>query len=69
MAGKYLDSTLNNLDKNLKKHWELKKQKNGLDLVVKLEENISLYDSLIKLSGYNNSKLNNILNQIKTKNV
>jgi len=68
MAGKYLDSTLNNLDKNLKKHWELKKQKNGLDLVVKLEENISLYDSLIKLSGYNNSKLNNILNQIKTKN-
>ncbi len=69
MAGKYLDSTLNNLDKNLKKHWELKKQKNGLDLVVKLEENISLYDSLIKLSGYNNSKLNDILNQIKTKNV
>ena len=69
MAGKYLDSTLNNLDKNLKKHWELKKQKNGLDLVVKLEENISLYDSLIKLSGYNNSKLNNILNQIKTKNI
>jgi hypothetical protein len=68
MAGKYLDSTLNNLDKNLKKHWELKKQKNGLDLVVKLEENISLYDSLIKLSGYNNSKLNDILNQIKTKN-
>ena len=69
MAGKYLDSTLNNLDKNLKKHWELKKQKNGLDLVVKLEENINLYDSLIKLSGYNNSKLNDILNQIKTKNV
>jgi len=69
MAGKYLDSTLNNLDKNLKKHWELKKQKNGLNLVVKLEENISLYDSLIKLSGYNNSKLNDILNQIKTKNV
>ena len=68
MAGKYLDSTLNNLDKNLKKHWELKKQKNGLDLVVKLEENINLYDSLIKLSGYNNSKLNDILNQIKTKN-
>ena len=25
MAGKYLDSTLNNLDKNLKKHWELKR--------------------------------------------
>ena len=69
MAGKYLDSTLNNLDKNLKKHWELKKQKNGLNLVVKLEENINLYDSLIKLSGYNNSKLNDILNQIKTKNV
>ena len=68
MAGKYLDSTLNNLDKNLKKHWELKKQKNGLNLVVKLEENINLYDSLIKLSGYNNSKLNDILNQIKTKN-
>ena len=67
LSGKYLDSTLNNLDKNSKKYWELERRKKGLDRVVQLEENINLYDSLLKLSSYEPSKLNKILNQIKDK--
>lgn len=67
LSGKYLDSTLNNLDKNSKKYWELNRRKKGLDRVVKLEENIVLYDSLIKLSSYEPSKLNEVLNQIEVK--
>ena len=34
---------------------------------IKLEENIVLYDSLIKLSSYEPSKLNEVLNQIEVK--
>ena len=67
LSGKYLDSTLNNLEKNSKKYWELERRKKGLDRVVQLEENINLYDSLLKLSSYEPSKLNKILNQIKDK--
>ena len=67
LSGKYLDSTLNNLENNSKKYWELERRKKGLDRVVQLEENINLYDSLLKLSSYEPSKLNKILNQIKDK--
>ena len=67
LSGKYLDSTLNNLEKNSKKYWELERRKKGLDRVVQLEENINLYDSLLKLSSYEPSKLNKVLNQIKDK--
>ena len=67
LSGKYLDSTLNNLEKNSKKYWELERRRKGLDRVVQLEENINLYDSLLKLSSYEPSKLNKILNQIKDK--
>ena len=67
LSGKYLDSTLNNLEKNSKKYWELERRRKGLDRVVQLEENINLYDSLLKLSSYETSKLNKVLNQIKDK--
>tara|TARA_B110000261_G_scaffold36693_1_gene42690 strand:+ start:236 stop:2635 length:2400 start_codon:yes stop_codon:yes gene_type:complete len=67
LSGKYLDSTLNNLEKNSKKYWELERRRKGLDRVVQLEENINLYDSLLKLSSYEPSKLNKVLNQIKDK--
>ena len=67
-SGKYLDSTLNNLEKNSKKFWELSRRKKGLDRVVKLEENIILYDSLIKISTYEPYRLKEILNHIESKN-
>ena len=68
LSGKYLDSTLSNLDKNSKKYWELSRRKKSLDRVVQLEENIILYDSLIKISSYKPSRLNEILNQIEVEN-
>ena len=64
-AGKYLDSTLGTLNKKSKLFWETQRQKKGLNQVIELENNIKLYDSLIKISFYDNEKLNTILNQIE----
>lgn len=65
IAGKYLDSTLNNLDKKSKKFWEIQRQKKGISQIIQLENNINLYDSLIKISFYGSEKLNNILKEIE----
>ena len=65
IAGKYLDSTLNNLDKKSKKFWEIQRQKKGISQIIQLENNINLYDSLIKISSYDSEKLNNILKEIE----
>ena len=65
IAGKYLDSTLNNLDKKSKKFWEIQRQKKGISQIIQLENNINLYDSLIKISSYGSEKLNNILKEIE----
>ena len=67
-AGKYLDSTLTSLNKKSKLFWETQRQKKGLNQVIELENNISLYDSLIRISYYDNEKLNSILNQIEISN-
>lgn len=67
-AGKYLDSTLSNLNKKSKLFWETQRQKKGLVQVIELENNISLYDSLVRISLYDNEKLNSILNQIEVSN-
>lgn len=65
IAGKYLDSTLNNLDKKSKKFWEIQRQKKGISQIIQLENNINLYDSLIKISSYDSEKLNNTLKEIE----
>ena len=65
MAGKYLDSTMPNLDKKSKKFWEIQRQKKGISQIIQLENNINLYDSLIKISSYGSEKLNNILKEIE----
>ena len=65
MAGKYLDSTMPNLDKKSKKFWEAQRQKKGLSQIIELENKVSLYDSLIRISLYDDEKLKNILGQIK----
>ncbi|SUZ66968.1 uncharacterized protein METZ01_LOCUS19822 [marine metagenome] len=65
MAGKYLDSTMSNLDKKSKKFWEAQRQKKGLSQIIELENKVSLYDSLIRISLYDDEKLKNILGQIK----
>ena len=64
-AGKYLDSTLGTLNKKSKLFWETQRQKKGLNQVIELENKIDLYDSLIKISFYDNEKLNSVLNQIE----
>ena len=62
---KYLDSTLQNIDKKSKKYWEIERQREGLDKIVELEEKILLYDSLIRISNYDDDKLNEILKNVK----
>ena len=62
---KYLDSTLQNIDKKSKKYWEIERQREGLDKIVELEEKILLYDSLIRISNYDDNKLNEILKNVK----
>ena len=64
IAGKYLDSTLKNLDVRSKQFWEIQRQKKGLNQIIKLENDITLYDSLIKISFYDSKKLDDILSQI-----
>ncbi len=64
---KYLDSALQNLDKKSKKYWEIERQQKGLDKIVELEEKIELCDSLIKISGYDSKKLNEILMKTEVK--
>ncbi len=65
MAGKYLDSTMLSLDKKSKKFWEAERQRKGLAQIMELENKVSLYDSLIRISSYDEEKLKNILDQIK----
>ena len=65
MAGKYLDSTMSSLDKKSKKFWEAQRQRKGLSQIMELENKIRLYDSLIRISSYDEEKLKNILDQIK----
>jgi hypothetical protein len=68
MSGRYLDSTLLVLDKKSKDFWFYERQKKGIQNVVDLEENLILYDSLIRLSGYDKKKLNEILKLISLEN-
>ena len=65
MAGKYLDSTMSNLNKKSKQFWETQRQRKGLNQIIELENNVILYDSLIKISFYEPKKLNSILSQIE----
>ena len=65
MAGKYLDSTMSSLDKKSKEFWEAQRQRKGLNQIMELENKVNLYDSLIRISSYDDEKLNNILDQIK----
>ena len=65
LAENYLDSTLKNLNPKSKIYWEVERQKKGLNQVVELEKNIDLYDSLIKISGYSEEKLNKLLKSIE----
>jgi len=65
MAGKYLDSTMSSLDKKSKEFWETQRQRKGLNQIMELENKVNLYDSLIRISSYDDEKLNNILDQIK----
>jgi len=67
-AGRYLDSTLQVLDKKSKEFWFYERQKKGIQKVVDLEENLIFYDSLIRLSGYDKKKLDEILKSISTEN-
>jgi TolA-binding protein len=53
------------LDKKSKKFWEIQRQKKGISQIIQLENNINLYDSLIKISFYGSEKLNNILKEIE----
>ena len=69
LAGKYLDSTLLNLDKNSKQFWEKQRQKRGLSQIVELENKILLTDSLIRISYYNKQKLNKIISTIKSSQI
>jgi len=65
MAGKYLDSTMSSLDKKSKTFWEAQRQRKGLSQIMELENKIRLFDSLIRISSYDEEKLKNILDQIK----
>ena len=67
-AGRYLDSTLQVLDKKSKEFWFYERQKKGIQKVVDLEENLIFYDSLIRLSSYDKKKLDEILKSIITEN-
>ena len=67
-AGRYLDSTLQVLDKKSKEFWFYERQKKGIQKVVNIEENLIFYDSLIKLSSYDKKKLDEILKSISTEN-
>ena len=67
-AGRYLDSTLQVLDKKSKEFWFYERQKKGIQKVVDLEESLIFYDSLIRLSGYDKKKLDEILKSISTEN-
>ena len=67
-AGRYLDSTLQVLDKKSKEFWFYERQKKGIQKVVDLEENLIFYDSLIRLSSYDKKKLDEILKSISTEN-
>ena len=66
MAGKYLDSTMSSLDKKSKKFWEAQRQRKGLNQIIELENKVNLYDSLIRISSYDEDRLKNILDQIKS---
>ena len=67
-AGRYLDSTLQVLDKKSKEFWFYERQKKGIQKVVDLEENLIFYDSLIRISSYNKKKLDKILKSISLEN-
>ena len=67
-AGKYLDSTLQVLDKKSKEFWFYERQKKGIQKVVDLEENLIFYDSLIRISSYDKKKLDKILKSISIEN-
>ncbi|RZP08945.1 MAG: hypothetical protein EVA39_02730 [Flavobacteriales bacterium] len=67
-AGRYLDSTLQVLDKKSKEFWFYERQKKGIQKVVDLEESLIFYDSLIRLSSYDKKKLDEILKSISTEN-
>ena len=67
-AGRYLDSTLQVLDKKSKEFWFYERQKKGIQKVVDLEENLIFYDSLIRISSYDKKKLDKILKSISLEN-
>ncbi|MDG1792165.1 MAG: hypothetical protein P8H02_02790, partial [Flavobacteriaceae bacterium] len=67
-AGRYLDSTLQVLDKKSKEFWFYERQKKGIQKVVDIEENLIFYDSLIRLSSYDKKKLDEILKSISAEN-
>ena len=64
LAGKYLDSALNVIDKKSKEFWTLDRQKKGIEKVVNIESNLLLWDSLLKISNYDKEKLNKVLNDV-----
>ena len=69
MAGKYLDSTMKNLNKESKLFWETQRKRKGLNQIIDLENKVALYDSLIKISYYDKDKLNEIINQINSSEI
>ena len=64
LAGKYLDSALNVIDKKSREFWTLDLQKKGIEKVVNIEANLLLWDSLLKISNYDKEKLNKVLNDV-----
>ena len=64
LAGKYLDSALNVIDKKSREFWTLDRQKKGIEKVVNIEANLLLWDSLLKISNYDKEKLNKVLNDV-----
>ena len=61
LAGKYLDSALNVIDKTSKEFWKLERQKKGIEKMVNIESNLLLWDSLLRISNYDDKKLNKTL--------
>jgi tetratricopeptide (TPR) repeat protein len=64
LAGKYLDSALNVIDKKSREFWTLDRQRKGIEKVVNIEANLLLWDSLLKISNYDKEKLNKVLNDV-----
>lgn len=70
-AGAYLDSTLQNLDDNTRRHRKLKRQRGKLDDIITYEKTIVSSDSLLRLMNMpaeeQKQLVDNYINQLKAK--